>query len=200
MVSLSLAFQTQLGMQDILILWIRLKAIKTRPKIDKPWPAAMIAWIAEQKPWYSYGTWCSRLHYFMKRITIPLAIVTSEIVNVLSVIYHDEAMDLWKQLKTIQAAPFWLVLMPHPSGWYNDRSVAKIVVNNLKKTGDATIEEIKTRENVWGSANLDLLVRWVSAAMTIPFRNCVFWWPKMSSRNLKNHNLRTLNAWSSCPC
>ena len=111
----------------------------------------------------------------MKRITIPLAIVTSEIVNVLSVIYHDEAMDLWKQLKTIQAAPFWLVLMPHPRGWYDDHSVAKIVMKNMKKTGDATIEEIKTREKVWGSANLDLLVRLMSAAMTMPFRNCVLW-------------------------
>ena len=37
----------------------------------------------------------------------------------------------------------------------------------MKKTGDATIEEIKTRENVWGSANLDLFMRWVSAAMTV---------------------------------
>ena len=98
------------------------------------------------------------------------------------------------ELKDIQAAQYWLALMPHPSGWYDDHSVAKTVVNNMKKTGDATIEEIKTRENVWGSANLDLLVRWVSAAMTIPFRNCVLWWPKMSSRNLKNHSLRTLNA------
>ena len=132
--------------------------------------------------------------FYEKKITIPLAIVTSEIGNILSVIYHDEAIDLWKQLKTIQAEPFWLVLMPHPSGWYNDRSVAKIVVNNLKKTGDATIEEIKTRENVWGSANLDLFVRWVSAAMTIPFRNCVLRWPKMSSRTSKNHSFRTLNA------
>jgi len=148
MVSLSLAFQTQLGMQDVMILWIRLKAIKTRPEIYTPWPAAMIAWIAERKPWYSYGTWCSRLHYFMKRITIPLAIVTSEIGNILCVICHDKAIDLWKRLKTIQAAPFWLVLMPHPSSGYNDRSVAKIVVNNLRKTGEATIEEIKTRENV----------------------------------------------------
>jgi len=65
--------------------------------------------------------------------------------------------------------------MPHPSSWYYDHSVAKTVVNNMKKTGDATIEEIKTRENVWGSANLDLFMRWVSATMTIPFRNCVFW-------------------------
>jgi hypothetical protein len=136
----------------------------------------------------------------MKRITIPLVIVTSEIGNILCVIYHDEAIDWWKQLKTIQAAPFWLALMPHPGGGYNDRSVAKIVVNNLRKTGEATIEEIKTRENAWGSANLDLLVRCVSAAMTIPFRNCVLWWPKMSSRNLKNHSLRTLNARSSCLC
>jgi len=71
----------------------------------------------------------------MKRITIPLAIVTSEIGNILSVIYHDEAIDFWKQLKTIQAAPFWLVLVPHPSGWYDNHSVAKIVVNNLKKNG-----------------------------------------------------------------
>ena len=130
----------------------------------------------------------------MQEMTMPLAIVMPEIGNIPSVIYHDEAIDWWKQLKTIQAAPFWLVLMPHPGGGYNDRSVAKIVVNNLRKTGEATIEEIKTRENVWGSANLDLFMRWVSATMTIPFRNCVLWWPKMSSRNLKSHSLRTLNA------
>lgn len=123
--------------------------------------------------------------------------------NIPSVIYHDEAIDSLKQfrtfseapeLKDIQAAQYWLALMPDPSGWCNDHSVAKTIVNNMKKTGDATIEEIKTRENVWGSANLDLFVRWVSAAMTVPFRNCILWWPKMSSRNLKNHSLRTLNA------
>ena len=162
MVSLSLPFQTQLGMQDVLILWIRLKAIKTRPKIDKPWPAAMIAWIAEQKPWYSYGTWCSRLHYFMKRITIPLAIVTSEIRNILSVIYHDEAIDLWKQLKPIQAAHYWLALMPHPSGWYNDRWVAKIVVNNLKKLVDATLEESKNAREL-----LRLSQSWFARALGV---------------------------------
>ena len=33
--------------------------------------------------------------------------------------------------------------MPHPSGWYNDRLVAKIVLNNMKKPVDATLEEIK---------------------------------------------------------
>jgi len=41
----------------------------------------------------------------------------------------------------------------------NDHSVAKTVLNNMKKPIDATIEEIKTPENVWGSTNLDLLVR-----------------------------------------
>ena len=139
----------------------------------------------------------------MQEMTMPLAIVMPEIGNIPSVIYHDEAIDSLKQfrtfseapeLKDIQAAQYWLALMPDPSGWCNDHSVAKTIVNNMKKTGDATIEEIKTRENVWGSANLDLFVRWVSAAMTIPFRNCVLCWPKMSSRNLKNHSLRTLNA------
>jgi hypothetical protein len=139
----------------------------------------------------------------MQEMTMPLAIVMPEIGNIPSVIYHDEAIDSLKQfrtfseapeLKDIQAAQYWLALMPDPSGWCDDHSVAKTVVNNMKKTGDATIEEIKTRENVWGSANLDLFMRWVSAAMTIPFRNCVLWWPKMSSRNLKNHSLRTLNA------
>ena len=49
--------------------------------------------------------------------------------------------------------------MPDPSGWYDDHSVAKTVLNNMKKPGDATIEEVKTPENFWGSANLDLLVR-----------------------------------------
>ena len=136
-------------------------------------------------------------------MTMPLAIVMPEIGNIPSVIYHDEAIDSLKQfrtfseapeLKDIQAAQYWLALMPDPSGWCDDHSVAKTVVNNMKKTGDATIEEIKTRENVWDSANLDLFVRWVSAAMTIPFRNCVLWWPNMSSRNLKNRSLRTLNA------
>jgi hypothetical protein len=156
---LNQAFQAQLGLKDLLILWIRLKAIKTRAKIDRSWPAAMIAWIAEQKPGYSYGTWCSSLHYFMERITIPWAIVTSEIGNITSVIYHDEAIDLWKQLrtlgaapelKTIQATPYWLVLMPHPSSWYNDRFVAKIVVNNLKKPVDATLEKIKNARDRFG--------------------------------------------------
>ena len=139
----------------------------------------------------------------MQEMTMPLAIVMPEIGNIPSVIYHDEAIDSLKQfrtfseapeLKDIQAAQYWLALMPDPSGWCDDHSVAKTIVNNMKKTGDATIEEIKTRENVWGSANLDLFVRWVSAAMKIPFRNCVLWWPKMSSRNLKSHSLRTLNA------
>ena len=40
--------------------------------------------------------------------------------------------------------------MPHPSGWYNDRLVAKIAVNNIKKTVDATLEEIKNaRDRLW---------------------------------------------------
>lgn len=120
----------------------------------------------------------------MQEMTMPLAIVMPEIGNIPSVIYHDEAIDSLKQfrtfseapeLKDIQAAQYWLALMPDPSGWCDDHSVAKTVVNNMKKTGDATIGEIKTRENVWGSANLDLFMRWVSATMTIPFRNCVFW-------------------------
>lgn len=112
----------------------------------------------------------------MQEMTMPLAIVMPEIGNIPSVIYHDEAIDSLKQfrtfseapeLKDIQAAQYWLALMPDPSGWCDDHSVAKTVVNNMKKTGDATIEEIKTRENVWGSANLDLFMRWVSAAMTV---------------------------------
>jgi hypothetical protein len=36
------------------------------------------------------------------------------------------------ELKDIQAAHYWLALMPHPSGWYYDHSVAKTVVNNMK--------------------------------------------------------------------
>ena len=120
----------------------------------------------------------------MQEMTMPLAIVMPEIGNIPSVIYHDEAIDSLKQfrtfseapeLKDIQAAKYWLALMPDPSGWCDDHSVAKTILNNMKKTGDTTIEEIKTRENVWGSANLDLFMRWVSATMTIPFRNCVFW-------------------------
>ena len=95
----------------------------------------------------------------MQEMTMPLAIVMPEIGNIPSVIYHDEAIDSLKQfrtfseaseLKDIQAAQYWLALMPDPSGWYDDHSVAKTVVNNMKKTGDATIEEIKTRENVLG--------------------------------------------------
>ena len=40
--------------------------------------------------------------------------------------------------------------MPHPSGWYNDRLVAKIAVNNIKKPVDATLEEIKNaRDRLW---------------------------------------------------
>jgi len=42
---------------------------------------------------------------------------------------------------------YWLALLPHPSGWYDDHSVAKTVLNNMKKPDDATIEEIKTPEN-----------------------------------------------------
>ena len=33
------------------------------------------------------------------------------------------------------------------------------------------LKKSKTPETVWGSANLDLRVRWVSAAMKIPFKN-----------------------------
>ena len=54
------------------------------------------------------------------------------------------------ELKTIQATPYWLVLMPYPSGWYNDRFVAKIVVNNSKKPVDATLEEIKNARDRLG--------------------------------------------------
>ena len=64
-----------------------------------------------------------------------------EIGNIRSLIYHDEAIVLLKklrnfsealELKTIQAAQYWLALMPHPSGCYDDHSVAKTVVNNMK--------------------------------------------------------------------
>lgn len=40
--------------------------------------------------------------------------------------------------------------MPHPSGWYNDRLVAKIAVNNIKKPVDATLEEIKNARDRLG--------------------------------------------------
>ena len=40
--------------------------------------------------------------------------------------------------------------MPYPSGWYNDRFVAKIVVNNSKKPVDATLEEIKNARDRLG--------------------------------------------------
>ena len=40
--------------------------------------------------------------------------------------------------------------MPHPSGWYNDRLVAKIAVNNMKKPVDATLEEIKNARESLG--------------------------------------------------
>jgi hypothetical protein len=70
----------------------------------------------------------------MQGMTMLLAIVMSQIGNIPSVIYHDEAIDLLKQLRTfsevpelkhIQAAQYWLALMPHPSGWYDDLSVTK---------------------------------------------------------------------------
>ena len=78
----------------------------------------------------------------MQEMTMPLAIVMPEIGNIPSVIYHDEAIDSLKQLRTfseapelkdIQAAQYWLALMPDPSGWCDDHSVAKTVVNNIKK-------------------------------------------------------------------
>ena len=40
--------------------------------------------------------------------------------------------------------------MPHPSGWYNDRLVTKIAVNNMKKPVDATLEEIKNARDRLG--------------------------------------------------
>ena len=40
--------------------------------------------------------------------------------------------------------------MPHPSGWYNDRLVAKIALNNMKKPVDATLEEIKNARESLG--------------------------------------------------
>ena len=61
--------------------------------------------------------------------------------------------------------------MPHPSGWNNDRLVASIAVNNIKNQLTRHVKKSKTPETVWGSANLDLRVRWVSAVMKIPFRN-----------------------------
>ena len=80
----------------------------------------------------------------MQEMTMPLAIVMPEIGNIPSVIYRDEAIDSLKQfrtfseapeLKDIQAPQYWLALMPDPSGWYDDHSVAKTVVNNMKKNG-----------------------------------------------------------------
>ena len=40
--------------------------------------------------------------------------------------------------------------MPHPSGWYNDRLVAKIALNNMKKPVDVTLEEIKNARDRLG--------------------------------------------------
>ena len=40
--------------------------------------------------------------------------------------------------------------MPHPSGWYNNRLVAKIALNNMKKPVEATLEEIKNARESLG--------------------------------------------------
>ena len=40
--------------------------------------------------------------------------------------------------------------MPHLSGWYNDRLVAKIALNSMKKPVDATLEEIKNARESLG--------------------------------------------------
>lgn len=42
---------------------------------------------------------------FLKRVTIPLAIVISEIGNIPSVIYHDKDIDFLKQFRTLGGAP-----------------------------------------------------------------------------------------------
>ncbi len=42
---------------------------------------------------------------FLKRITLPLEIVMSEIGNTPSVIYHDKDIDLLKQFRTLGRAP-----------------------------------------------------------------------------------------------
>ncbi len=42
---------------------------------------------------------------FLKRITLPLEIVMSEIGNIPSVIYHDEDLNLLKQFITLGRAP-----------------------------------------------------------------------------------------------
>tara|TARA_Y200000002_G_C22316263_1_gene510648 strand:+ start:228 stop:452 length:225 start_codon:yes stop_codon:yes gene_type:complete len=42
---------------------------------------------------------------FLIRITLPLAIVMSEIGNIPSVIYHDKDIDLLKQFRTLGGAP-----------------------------------------------------------------------------------------------
>ena len=95
----------------------------------------------------------------MKEMTMPLAIVMPEIGNIPSVIYHDEAIDSLKQfrtfseapeLKDIQAAQYWLALMPDPSGWCNDHSVAKTIVNNMKKRVMRQLKKSK-RERTFGA-------------------------------------------------
>ena len=93
--------------------------------------------------------------------------------------------------------------MPYPSGWYNDRFVAKIVVNNSKKPVDATLEEIKNARDRLGLSQArlaralgfggnDTTVKKLSSngekavkRMTVrkPFRKCALWWQKMSSEN-----------------
>ena len=40
--------------------------------------------------------------------------------------------------------------MPHPSDWCNDRSVAEIAVNSMKKLVDTTLEEIKNARERFG--------------------------------------------------
>ena len=91
--------------------------------------------------------------------------------------------------------------MPHPSSWYNDRFVAKIVVNNLKKPVDATLEKIKNARDRFelrqsrfarslGFGGNDTAVKKLSSngekavkrtTVRKPYRKCALWWPQMSS-------------------
>ena len=95
---------------------------------------------------------------------MPLAIVMPEIGNIPSVIYHDEAIDSLKQfrtfseapeLKDIQAAQYWLALMPHPSAWYYDNSVAKTCVNNMKNWVIRQLKKSK-RQRTFGAQPISI--------------------------------------------
>ena len=57
--------------------------------------------------------------------------------------------------KDIQAAQYWLAPMPDPSGWCDDHSVAKTVVNNIKKRVMRQLKKSK-RERTFGAQPISI--------------------------------------------